>query len=99
MMGWWNTAGRAHFPLVTEVALLLLSAHSTTAACERVWSGMGRLYVPQRNAMKLDTAYKLCYIKANSTRSLGLQGPHEEVMLGYCSADSEESDTPEGVSL
>lgn len=86
-MGWWHTIGRRDFPLVTEGALRVLSCHATSAAAERLWSAMGRLDMPQRNALKISTAEKLCFIKANSSTCLGSHGRDEEVQLDWIEED------------
>jgi hypothetical protein len=77
--GWWQTAGRQHFPLVSKVAVKLLSFHATACATERNWSLWGLVYPKCRSNLALERGEKLVFIKGNDKSAA--EAPDEEVML------------------
>jgi hypothetical protein len=87
--GWWLKLGSTKYPLVAAAAARLLSAHATSAAPERAWSAMGRLTGPSRNALKKETAEKLCYIIHNSPAAAGRPAADQAVALDWIGSESE----------
>ena len=61
---WDQFAGMPDLNKVTQVALRLLSAHSTSAATERNWSLWGRIFVAARSSLGLERAKKMIAICA-----------------------------------
>lgn len=61
----WLRKASSHVPLTARAAARLLSMHATSAAAERNWSAWGRNYTSLRNSLKMETAEKLIYVKAN----------------------------------
>jgi hypothetical protein len=57
--GFWKRFGRTKYPLLSEVALRVMSVHPTSAATERNWSLWGRVYTSARNALGLERAKKM----------------------------------------
>jgi hypothetical protein len=54
--GFWKRFGYTKFPLLSEVALRVMSVHPTSAATERNWSLWGRVYT---SALGLERAKKM----------------------------------------
>jgi hAT family C-terminal dimerisation region len=77
--GWWQTVARQHFPLVSEVAVKLLSFHATACATERNWSLWGTVYTKCRSNLALAKGEKLVFIKGNDTKAADVLD--EEIML------------------
>jgi hypothetical protein len=77
--GWGQTAGRQHFPLVSKVAVKLLSFHATACATERNWSLWGLVYPKCRSNLALERGEKLVFMKGNDKSAA--EAPDEEVML------------------
>lgn len=77
--GWWQTVGRQHFPLVSAVAVKLLSFHVTACATERNWSLWGTVYTKCRSNLALEKGEKLVFIKGNDKKVVNV--PDEEIML------------------
>ena len=61
---WDQFAGMPELNKITQVALRLLSTHSTSAATERNWSLWGRIFVAARSSLGLERAKKMIAICA-----------------------------------
>jgi hypothetical protein len=59
-----NTQGE-QFPAVTRAVNVLLSMPVTACAAERNWSKWGATFVPNRNALGLQTAQDLIFVQQN----------------------------------
>jgi hypothetical protein len=57
--GFWKRSGHTKYPLLSEVALCVMSVLSTSAATERSWSLWGHVYTSARNALGLERAKKM----------------------------------------
>lgn len=54
------------FPLCAKAATVALCMPVTACASERNWSRWGQTYVPNRNALGLETAQKLIFVQQNT---------------------------------
>ncbi len=67
----------SRFPLLSMVAVRVLSMHTTSCACERNWSLWGRVFAKGRSSLLIATAEKVIFVKGNEDTSM--QGVDEDV--------------------
>jgi hypothetical protein len=75
---YWRRFMSSTYPLLTSAAVRLLPLHVTTCSCERNWSLWGITYSKARNALAIERAAKLIFIKANLGSS---SSDDQEVLL------------------
>jgi hAT family C-terminal dimerisation region len=63
-INWWNLL-KSRYPLLSSVAIKVLSIPATSAASERNWSTYNFIHSKLRNRMTIDRAEKLVYIYWN----------------------------------
>ena len=88
---WWSMFG-AEWPLLKELATIMLAQTSSVGAAERGWSCYGDVKTRKRNGLSASTADKLTrilYNKRNTSTTHVVAGYWEldEVVLGDDSVD------------
>jgi hypothetical protein len=82
---YWARYLAGNYPLLASAARRLLLLHVTTCSCERNWSLWGTTYTKARNALAIERAEKLIYIKANGGQ--GNSKDDQEVLLEVLGED------------
>lgn len=65
-LGFWIDYAKTEFPFLSKAAERLLGIHVTTCAAERNWSLWGTTFLKCQNALALERAEKLIFIRGNS---------------------------------
>jgi hypothetical protein len=59
--GFWKRFGYTKYPLLSEVALRVMSVHPTSAATERNWSWWGRVYTSALGVERAKRMITFCF--------------------------------------
>lgn len=97
-INWWNLL-KSRYPLLSSVAIKVLSIPASSAASERNWSTYNFIHSKLRNRMVVDRAEKLVYIYWNIRILRELEVPltvkelvKSGVRINELESDDEESD-------
>jgi len=61
----WKAALKKKYPILSGVALRLLSMHATSCSCERLWSLMRWIYRPNRTRLSLEKSKMMATVTFN----------------------------------
>jgi hypothetical protein len=79
-LGFFHNFLSKEFPVCARACTVLMSMPVTACASERNWSKWGLTYVPNRNALGVESAQKLIYVQQND--------PSTRIPRGLAGADA-----------